>query len=303
MRIAVTGATGFIGSYVVDELLARGHEVAIVVRPGSDLWRLTDLLPRVHPIRGSLNALEALRAPLEAFKPDAMAHLGWQGVGNVHRNDPVQAHNIASTVELLALCSDLGARTFVGAGSQAEYGPHSRIIAESDETHPTTLYGMAKLAAATMCGQLAAERGVRFAWMRIFSTYGPKSDESWLIPSLIRAVRKGQRMALTGCEQRWGFLHVRDAATAFRVALAAPHAHGLFNVGAPDAPLLRDTVTMLRDVMNPAVELGFGDVPYRPDQVMLLQADISRLAAFGWHPQTDLATGLRETVAWHDQQP
>jgi nucleoside-diphosphate-sugar epimerase len=56
---------------------------------------------------------------------------------------------------------------------------------------------------------------------------------------------------------------------------------------------------MLRDLVNPSAELGFGDVPYRPDQVMVLKADISRLAALGWKPAIDLASGLKEMVAWY----
>ena len=151
-----------------------------------------------------------------------------------------------------------------------------------------------------MAGQLCGELGVRFAWLRIFSTYGPKDTPGWLIPSMIRTLRERRHMALTGCEQRWGFLHARDVAAAFRIVLTDPSASGVYNLGSPDAPPLRDTVTTLRDLVNPAAELGFGEIPYRPDQVMILQADIRRLSALGWRRRISLVEGLSETVAWHD---
>ena len=150
-----------------------------------------------------------------------------------------------------------------------------------------------------MAGLVAAQAGMRFAWLRIFSTYGPKDADTWLIPSMIRTLKRGERMSLTGCEQRWGFLHARDAAAAFRRVITDPAASGVFNLGSPQAPPLRTTVETLRDLVDPKAELGFGDDPYRPDQVMTLQADIRRLSALGWKPEVALADGLRETVAWY----
>jgi nucleoside-diphosphate-sugar epimerase len=71
-------------------------------------------------------------------------------------------------------------------------------------------------------------------------------------------------------------------------------------VGSPDAPPLRDTVTRLRDLIDPRVALGFGELAYRSDQVMVLAADVSRMLALGWKAEVPLDVGLRETVNWHD---
>jgi nucleoside-diphosphate-sugar epimerase len=300
MRIFVTGGSGFLGSHLVLDLMERGHEVAVLLRPESASWRLGEARDRLHVIPGALEHLERLRGALQAFAPEAVVHMAWRGVAGGDRNNPVQAANVAETVGLVELAAEAGAKTFVGAGSQAEYGPYDRAIREDDTPRPTTLYGMAKLAAGSMAMRLAEERGLRAAWLRIFSTYGPKDADYWLIPSMIRNLRSGQHMALTACEQRWGFLHARDAASAFRLAATHADARGIFNVGSPEAPPLRETVTRLRDLVAPGAALGFGELAYRPDQVMVLAADVSRMLALGWKPGVSLDEGLRETVNWHD---
>lgn len=300
MRAFLTGATGFLGSYVAQDLIDHGHQVSVLLRPDSHAWRLKEILPRLNVILGSLDHLEQVRPALGQANAECVFHLAWEGVGNADRNNPTQARNISRTLELAALTAKLDARCFIGAGSQAEYGPHVRAIWETDKTRPTTLYGKAKLAAGDMTAQLLQGDGVRFAWLRVFSTYGPKDAEHWLIPSLIRTLRGGRPMALTACEQSWGFLYATDAASAFRLVAEDQGASGIYNVGSLDAPPLRDTVNILRDLVDPAAELGFGELPYRPDQVMVLQANVDRLLALGWRPQVPLPLGLRSTVEWYD---
>ena len=288
MRALVTGATGFLGSYVVQELLDRGHDVAVLMRSTSVAWRIKDLLPRVHAITGSLDQVEKLRPALREFNAECVLHLAWEGVANTDRNNPAQARNICHTLELAALSAEFGARTFIGAGSQAEYGPYPRAISETDATTPTTLYGKAKLAAGDMTAQLLLACNVRFAWLRVFSTYGPKDADHWLIPSTIKTLRERRRMALTACEQAWGFLYATDAAAAFRTIAEDDAASGIYNVGSPDAPSLREMITMLRDLIDPMAELGFGEMPYRPDQVMVLRANVDHLFAHGWTPRSSI---------------
>jgi len=300
MRILVTGATGFVGSHLIGELLGRGHEVSAIVRPESDTWRLAAVKDRVQFIVGSLDDIPDLRSSIADFRPEAIAHLAWWGVRNADRNSPIQARNIYSTMELAGLAAELGVKVFVGAGSQAEYGQYNRAISEDDPARPTTLYGIAKVASEMMLAELCRQNGMRFTWLRLFSTYGPKDHDHWLIPQLIRALKAGQRMPLTKAEQLWGFLHVRDAAEGIRTVIETDGASGVFNLGSPDAPPLRETILAIRNLIDPAGELGFGDIPYRPDQVMVLKADVTRLQSLGWQPRIRLEDGLREMVRWYN---
>ena len=109
-----------------------------------------------------------------------------------------------------------------------------------------------------------------------------------------------QRPSLTLGEQLWDYLYVRDAAEAVYRLGTTPTAEGVFNLGSGQVHTIRHIVERIRDMIDPGLPLGFGEVPYRPDQVMHLQADIAKLtAATGWTPRTSLEDGLAATVQWH----
>ena len=270
----------------------------MLVRAESDLWRIDDVHQRMRHVIWNGTAVDSFAESFREFAPDTVFHLGWSGVGNSHRNQLSQlTDNINVSVALTQLSVECGVQQFVGAGSQAEYGPVNSIIDEHVLPRPTTLYGAAKLSVGILTERIAAIGGMKHAWLRIFSTYGPKDNPQWMLPSLISCLHRGERPALTRGEQLWDFLHVEDAARAF-VAAAESHTNGVFNLGSGEANPLRKVIEMVRDLINPALPLGFGEVPYRPDQVMCLQADIMRITSeTGWRPQTPLLEGLAKCVA------
>jgi nucleoside-diphosphate-sugar epimerase len=185
-------------------------------------------------------------------------------------------------------------------GSQAEYGPHHGALDETAATRPTTVYGVTKLCACFYAERLCRDQGIRFAWLRLFSSYGPSDDSAWMIPSVVIQLLRGQRPALTAGLQRWDYIHVADVATALIAVAQTPTAEGVFNLGSGEAPLLREVVEAIRDRIDQSLPLGFGEVPYRTDQVMHLQADIRRLReATGWRPRVPLREGLAQTIEWY----
>lgn len=299
MRCLLTGATGFLGAAVARRLVERGHTVAGVSRSGADRSRLGAVADRVAWIEGSLDDVEAFGGALKAFAPDAVIHSGWTGVAGADRNAPSQFRNVETSARLAELAGAAGCRTFIGIGSQAEYGQFEGPVAESAPTRPSTYYGIAKLGALQATERACERSGMRWAWLRVFSLYGPRDHASWLIPFLIARVMRGEKPSLTGCEQTWDFLHVDDAAAAVVAVVESDAASGVFNLAAGVAPPLRETVCLLRDMVDPKVPLGIGEVPYASGQVMRFEADVARLRqATGWLPERDLAEGLRETIEW-----
>lgn len=297
--VVLTGATGFIGSFVAKEFAAQGHAVVALVRPQSDIWRIAGV-PGLEIVHGDAQA-EATRlvAELSSLQPQVVVHCAWRGVGGADRSEAFQIEeNVPATIRSVAFARAIGCRQWVGLGSQAEYGNLDRPLDEDAPLKPTTAYGKAKLAAGVAALGLCESFGLTGSWLRVFSTYGPLDNPSWFIPYVIGQYLAGQSPRLTKCEQVWDYLYVADAAAAVR-AVVEKNASGTFNLGSGIPISLREVVERLQQELEVTGTQRYGDVAYRPDQVMHLQADISKLkGATGWTPATSLQDGLRATVAF-----
>jgi len=304
MRVFLTGASGFIGSFFLKNLIDySGHEVCVLLRNPTNAWRIKDMMPNVKIIIGELDELINIEAELKIFCPDAFVHLAWNGVSGGERNESSQWRNVSSTLELIELANRLNVKNFIGLGSQAEYGPCQNKIDESCATKPTTMYGASKLAAQLLSEKLCGQYGLRYAWLRLFSSFGPEDNPDWLIPYLTRSLLTKKIPKLTAAEQLWDYIYVEDVAFALRAVLDSKDAEGVFNLGSGQAYKLRAVIEKIRDLIDPNLHLGFGEIAYRSDQVMYLQADISKISkATGWMPKSDFDLALKKTVEWFSRE-
>ena len=243
--------------------------------------------------------LDEIHYQIKDYSPDIIYHLAWEGVGNQYRNDLSQINNISSTLNLIKKSKECGCQKFIGLGSQAEYGPKKEAITEEFPTTPTTLYGEAKLACGKISSKVADSIDLKFAWLRLFSAYGPKDDPHWMIPYVILQLNQGFSPNLTAGEQLWDYLYVTDVAEALWKVSISQEATGFFNLGSGHAPSLKTTIEKIRNKIDPNIPLKFGEIPYRPDQVMHLQANITRLQKLAhWNPDVNLDDGLQQTIEW-----
>jgi nucleoside-diphosphate-sugar epimerase len=301
MKLLITGAGGFVGAAVMRAAVEAGHQVTGTIRPGGSQARLTSILPGMRLVALDLRDSETVSGVMRDIRPETVIHLAWSGVSNAARLDRLQmTDNIDASCGLLDAAIAAGAGRFVGLGSQGEYGPLSGKISERDLPEPSSLYGAAKLAVLHLTRQLSAQAGVSFAWLRLFSAYGPGDNPNWLIPSLIEEMLKGARPKTTLGKQLWDYLFIDDAARGILAAAVEPEAAGVFNVGSGRPIPVREIVEAIRDLVAPGMELVFGEIPYGASQIWHMEADTTRLqAATSWTPRIDLKTGLGLTVDWH----
>lgn len=297
MRVVVTGSSGFLGSWIC-RILSANNEVIALVRPSSDTYRLKN----IDGLQIERRENDDWADFISAQKPDALVLADWWGVGNHDRNDDRQFENI-DRMEIMALAArNAGVTLVIGVGSQAELGPVANQITEDLPDNPTTEYGKAKVAARKiMEGSLTGSK-TRFAWLRIFSTYGPCDTDTWLIPQLIDTLTKGEVMELTKGEQEWSYLHAYDLARAFAAVIESESTAGVVTVGNPQTVILKDAIHVIADQLGARDLLGFGKLAYRPDQVMKLEPACESLTDIGWKPVVSFESGIAQTIQWRHRE-
>ena len=293
MKVMITGASGFLGSWIC-RVLAVEFEVIALVRETSNLVKLADLR-NIEIIQLKNNKW---REYLVASCPDVLILNHWTGVSNEDRNSPRQFENVQAIQTLTDAAISAGIQTIIGVGSQAELGPVSSTISENEVDNPTTLYGQAKVDTRLILHNSTRDTQARFIWMRIFSTYGPLDDGTWLIPNIVDSLIKNEVIGLTKGEQMWSYLHAYDLASAFQTVIREKHINGIVNVGNPQTISIRGAASIIGKVLEKEELLEFGALDYRPDQVMRLQPLCETLTKSGWSPQISFEQGIRQTIDW-----
>ncbi len=297
-HVVITGATSMLGVALLHKCLEEGTRVYAVARPGSRNMRRLPAHDAVTVVECENSALASLPAWITERGFDAFYHFSWDGTSRNMRGDPfVQEANVHDSLQAVAAANELGCAAFIGAGSQAEYGRVQGRIAPDTCARPEYAYGMAKLAAAGLCGQLCEKLGMRYVWGRVFSVYGEYDNSDTLVSYLINALFAGEVPALTECGQMWDYLYAGDAAEAFYKL--GEKGSGIYCIGSGQVRPLREYVEIIRSLICPQARLGFGEKPYAPNQVMHLNADIASLQKdTGFHPRTDFAAGVAKTIEW-----
>ena len=293
MKIAITGGSGFIGAWLCREL-SRDHEVVAIIREASDEFRFQG----AGNVKVTRAKVESWNELIIACQPDVLILAEWEGVSNTVRNEDLQMSNIPRQIGLVSAAMQSGSKLVIGIGSQAEVGPSDAGISEESPDNPTTAYGFAKVNVRKALLDLTDGTETRFIWMRIFSTYGPLDNGSWLIPYLVENLSHGKEVALTKCEQEWNYLHAFDIVRAFRTVIENGSISGVVNVANPATISLRKVVDMISSHFGRGDLLKFGALEYRKDQVMNLRVESETLNSFGWKPIVDFAEGINETINW-----
>lgn len=303
-KVVITGATGMIGLALIRKCIEEGIEVLAIVREHSARICRIPESPLVKTLECNLDRLRYLDADklksrgIEPGGYDVLYHFAWAATIGSGRNDMrLQTDNISYSLDAVELAALLGCHTFVGAGSQAEYGRCHTKLSDKTPVFPENGYGMAKLCAGQMTRVECQKRGIRHIWTRILSVYGPGDGEGTMISSVIRKLLEGEKPALTAGEQMWDYLYSEDAARAMYLLGSRGVDGRVYCIGSGQARPLKEYVQILRDVINPSLPLGFGEVPYGERQVMYLCADISALTAdTGFLPQIVFEEGIRKTI-------
>jgi UDP-glucose 4-epimerase len=303
MRCLVTGGAGFIGSHLVERLLARGHQVRVLDDLATgNRENLRAVAAQIEIIEGSVTDPQCVQSTVQGS--EWVFHLA--ALPSVARSiqTPLETHAVCATgtLTLLDAACRAGVRRFLYASSSSVYGnsPHIRR-SESDSLSPLSPYAAAKLTGEYYCQCFAAVHGLQTVRLRFFNVFGPRqcadSPYAGVIPLFATTLLRGERPTIHGDgSQSRDFTFVGDVVEGLLLAAGTPEATAkVYNLGAGGTTSILELLRILQGLLGTSLEPHF--LPARPGDVRHSCADIARARAeLGYAPTVSLEDGLRRTV-------
>lgn len=297
-RILVTGATGFIGRHVLPYLVDRGYDIHVAGRrsPHGPVSGVTH-----HPC--DLLAEGESRLAVEAVAPSHLLHLAWNAQPGRFWTALDNLDWVAASLRFYRAFAEAGGVRAVFAGTCAEYDWASDLMCEANTpVAPHTLYGKAKNALRQLVEETAHQTGVRVAWGRIFSLYGPYEPPKRLVPDVITALLEGKPVLCSHGNQQRDYMHVDDVARAFVEVMESDYT-GPVNIATGETVPLRRIIYTIAGIIGRPDLVRLGARPAPPGDPDRLAASVDLLRnQVRFTPRHDLDAGLAETVAWWRQR-
>ena len=308
-KVLVTGATGFIGSHLVERLVELGADVRAFVHYNSrsdyGLLEIVDakVLASVEIFPGDLKDPDGVRRAVRGS--EMVFHLGALiAIPYSYRNpfDFVQT-NIAGTANVLNAALEYGVERLVHTSTSETYG--TAQYQPIDEAHPLvgqSPYSASKIGADKLAESYFLSFDMPVATIRPFNTYGPRQSARAVIPTIITQALAGGKLKLGSTTPKRDFNYVGDTVSGFLAVASSPKAIGeVINIGSGRTVSIAEVIEEVGAIVGRPLEIETDAARIRPEksEVGLLLADTRKAAQLlRWKPEVRLSEGLRRTVEW-----
>lgn len=303
-KALITGANGFIGSALVQELLKNNIEVIAV-----DFKKTNDSIPDdVRFIELDLAECEKLSKLIPDRDIDIFYHLAWMGVSGGLRTDvKTQLANIKYTIDCINISKELAIRKIVCAGSIMENemltvtGNQGYIPGEI-YINGSGIYGSCKYAAHSLGISTAVQNDVDFVWAKITNTYGVGEHSKRFIYTTIKKILNNEPLTFTAGTQNYDFVYIDDAVRAFRLIGEHGKAFHSYLIGSSNPKPLKEYILEMKFTLAPDKEFIFGDIPFTGANLPLSEYDCSLTRQdTGFVAEIPFAEGILRTMKWIQQ--
>jgi len=309
MRILVTGGAGFIGSHLVEKLLATGHEVSILddfndyYDPAIKLANVAGVAADVPIHRIDLRDNGAISLLFHREKFDAIVHLAARAGVRPSISQPQLYYdtNVTGTLHLLEAARRTGIERFIFASSSSVYGICKTVPFSENEhlTQTISPYAATKVAGEFLCSTYSHLYKMRIVALRFFTVYGARQRPDLAIHQFTRKIHAGQPIDQFGDgTTRRDYTYIDDIIQGVTASLdySGP-LYDMFNLGESDTIQLKDLIAAIENALGKKAKINL--LPEQPGDVPLTCADISKARKLlNYNPTTPLSVGLPKFVEW-----
>jgi nucleoside-diphosphate-sugar epimerase len=273
----------------------------LLLRPSTDLWRLSGLEGRYQTLAADLRDPCAVRRAVNTCSPEVIYHAASHGAypGQTDRVSIVAA-NLLGTAHLLDALEAHDYRVFVNVGSSSEYGHKTHAMRPEDRLEPRTDYAVSKAAATQLC-MAEALRGRPVTTVRIFTAYGPWDEPTRLVPYVMGCCLRGENPKVTVGAQPRDFVFVEDVVELLTTAATHPNALGrILHAGSGRSCKVREMVETIVSICGRGrLRVDYGAEAARRDEPVEWEADIRETTRqIGWRSRHNLREGVERLWQW-----
>lgn len=296
--ILLTGASGFIGSHLLEGLLSKKYDVIILKRSTSDLWRISHLLDRVKSYDLDATSLDEIFLDNAV---DIIIHLAtlYKKFDNGAEINEMISSNVSFPVELLETGIRHGLEGFINTGTFFEYDCSHLPVDEQSDIKPFNLYAKTKIAFETILSTYSEKINIKT--LRLFSPYGERDNDK-LIPMIIQKALTGEKIVLSEGLQKLDFIYAGDIVEAYLKALDSINdcatGYRVYNIGSGAAISVREVVSLIEQKLNIIIDKQWGAASI--NDIPIVFSDITRAAdELAWTPEYSISKGLEKTIKYY----
>lgn len=295
--VIISGGDGFVGSHLAKKLAQKDIAVYALILQGSLHRSRIEGIDNIYPIEWDFNEWDDVVGLLPQYT-SAFFHMAWDGVSPDERNSiDVQMRNIDMTINTINLAKVLHTKKFIFPGSTMEYSYSGQIINEKTKPSPQNIYGATKIALRYFCETICNEFEIPFIYVVISGIYSEDRIDNNVVSYTIKKLLNNEVPKLTKLEQLWDYVHINDVVKALYLILEKGKSGRMYSVGHGDNWPLSRYIYMIRDIIDPSLPLGVGEVPYNNSILPMSCVDLTNIKIdTGFEPDVDFDSGIRKMI-------
>ena len=300
--ILITGAAGFVGANLARYFASKGIKIHIIIKKNSNLWRLKDVMSKIHIHYSDLNNKKNIKNIIKKVKPKTIFHLAANGAYS-DQNDlgKIKESIFDSTFNLVNECKKYKFNIFINTGSSSEYGFKKNKMRESDVLVPNSYYSTFKSSATLYCQFESINSNIQIVTIRPFHIYGPFERPSRLIPVLIKKMLSNKSISLVSPKISRDLIHIDDLIRFYiKIANKKDLIGEIFNLGSGKKYTIKDIYNSLKKITGYKKKNLWSTMKNRTWDQTTWYADMSYVKRrINWTPKLNLNNGLSKTINWY----